>query len=175
MPMPLQPFQPSDAYTFNIFIYNILYNVLYNILYNMECVICLDDISCNCNDYCKFNCCNNSAHILCLNSWIVNNIDNKNIHKCFICNQDNNAIKNIMSLYSYNSDEIYEIINGNINNISTTNIYIIDISGNNSQAIPYTPSYIETRYFCMLKIIYSSLTVSMLLLGFIYISPYYKN
>ena len=137
----------------------------------MECVICLDDISCNCNDYCKFNCCNNSAHILCLNSWIVNNFDNKNIHKCFICNQDNNAIKNIMSLYSYNSDEIYEILNNNISTISTTNIFIIDISGNNSQAIPYA----NTRSFCILKIIYSSLAISILLLGFIYISPYYKN
>jgi hypothetical protein len=130
----------------------------------MECVICLDDISCN--DHCKFNCCNNSAHILCLNSWIINNIDNKNIHKCFICNQDNNAIKNIMSLYSYNSDEIYEILNSNINNISTTNIFIIDISGNNSQTIPYA----NTRSLCILKIIYSSLAISILLVGFIYIS-----
>jgi hypothetical protein len=130
----------------------------------MECVICLDDISCN--DHCKFNCCNNSAHILCLNSWIVKNIDNKNIHKCFICNQDNNAIKNIMSLYSYNSDEINEILNSNINNISTTNIFIIDISGNSSQTIPYA----NTRSFCIFKIIYSSLAISILLVGFIYIS-----
>lgn len=128
----------------------------------MECVICLDDISCN--DYCKFNCCNNSAHILCLNSWIVKNIDNKNIHKCFICNQDNNAIKNIMSLYSCSTDEI-------INNaISNTNIFIIDLSANNSQVIPYPRSYIETKSFCILKILYSSLAVSILLLGFIYIS-----
>jgi hypothetical protein len=128
----------------------------------MECVICLDDISCN--DYCKFNCCNNSAHILCLNSWIVKNIDNKNIHKCFICNQDNNAIKNIMSLYTFNNDEI---INSAISN---TNIFIIDLSANNSQVIPYPRSYIETKSFCILKILYSSLAVSILLLGFIYIS-----
>jgi hypothetical protein len=131
----------------------------------MECVICLDDISCN--DYCKFNCCNNSAHILCLNSWIVKNIDNKNIHKCFICNQDNNAIKNIISLYSCNSDEI---LNSNISTISNTNIFIIDLSANNSQVIPYPQSYIETRSFCILKILYSSLAISILLLGFIYIS-----
>jgi hypothetical protein len=138
----------------------------------MECVICLDDISCN--DYCKFNCCKNNAHILCLNSWIVKNIDNKNIHKCFICNQDNNAIKNIISLYSCNSDEIYEIINGNINNISTisnTNIFIIDISGNNSQIIPYT----QRRSICILKILYSSFALAILVMGFIYISPYNKN
>jgi hypothetical protein len=144
----------------------------------MECIICLDEISCN--DYCKFNCCNNSAHILCLNSWIVKNIDNKNIHKCFICNQDNNAIKNIISLYSCNSDEIYEIINGNINNISTististisnTNIFIIDISGNNSQIIPYT----QRRSICILKILYSSFALAILVMGFIYISPYNKN
>jgi hypothetical protein len=76
-----------------------------------------------------------------------------------------------MSLYSYNSDEIYEILNNNISTISTTNIFIIDISGNNSQAIPYA----NTRSFCILKIIYSSLAISILLLGFIYISPYYKN
>lgn len=128
----------------------------------MECVICLDDISCN--DYCKFNCCNNSAHIVCLNSWIVQNINNKNIHKCFICNQDNNAIKNIISLYTFNNDEI-------INNaISNTNIFIIDLSANNSQVIPYPRSYIETKSFCILKILYSSLAISILLLGFIYIS-----
>jgi hypothetical protein len=128
----------------------------------MECVICLDDISCN--DYCKFNCCNNSAHIVCLNSWIVQNINNKNIHKCFICNQDNNALKNIISLYTFNNDEI-------INNaISNTNIFIIDLSANNSQVIPYPRSYIETKSFCILKILYSSLAISILLLGFIYIS-----
>jgi hypothetical protein len=133
----------------------------------MECVICLDDISNN--DYCKFNCCNNSTHILCLNTWIITNFDNKNIHKCFICNQDNNAIKNIVSRYTYNSDEIYdiyEILNSNISNISNTNIFIIDLSGNNSQAIPYT----QTRSFCIQKIIYSSLAISILLLGFTYIS-----
>jgi hypothetical protein len=128
----------------------------------MECVICLDDISCN--DYCKFNCCNNSAHIVCLNSWIVQNINNKNVHKCFICNQDNNALKNIISLYTFNNDEI-------INNaISNTNIFIIDLSANNSQVIPYPRSYIETKSFCILKILYSSLAISILLLGFIYIS-----
>ena len=128
----------------------------------MECVIWLDDISCN--DYCKFNCCNNSAHIVCLNSWIVQNINNKNIHKCFICNQDNNALKNIISLYTFNNDEI-------INNaISNTNIFIIDLSANNSQVIPYPRSYIETKSFCILKILYSSLAISILLLGFIYIS-----
>ena len=60
----------------------------------MECVICLDDISSN--EYSKFDCCNNSSHNSCLHSWIVKNIDNKNIHKCFICSQDNSAIKNII-------------------------------------------------------------------------------
>jgi len=79
-----------------------------------------------------------------------------------------------MSHYSYNSDEIYEIINGNINNISTlsnTNIFILDISDNNTQIIPYT----QRRSICILKILYSSFAVAILVMGFIYISPYYKN
>jgi hypothetical protein len=126
----------------------------------MECVICLDDISCN--DHCNFNCCNNSAHILCLNSWIIKNIDNKNIHKCFICNQDNNAIKNIISLYSYNSDEI---INSNPNYI------IIDLSANNSQI----QHHIEIKSFLLLKLICTTFTISILFIGFLYISPYNKN
>ena len=126
----------------------------------MECIICLDDISSN--DYSEFNCCNNSAHNSCLKSWVVKNIDNKNISKCFICSQDNSAIKNIISLYSYNRDEI---INSSISN-NSTNYIIIDLSANNREIQPY----IENKSAFMLKIIYSTLVISLLLLGFIYIS-----
>jgi len=126
----------------------------------MECVICLEDISCN--EYSEFNCCNNSAHNSCLTSWVVKNINNKNVSKCFICSQENCAIKNIISLYSYNRDEI---INNSISN-NNTNYIIIDLSANNRQIQPY----VETKSLFILKILYSTLVLSFLLIGFIYIS-----
>ena len=126
----------------------------------MECVICLDDICCN--DYSKFNCCNNSSHNSCLNSWVVKNINNKNVSKCFICGQDNSAIKNIISLYSNNTDDI---ISNSISN-NNTNYIIIDLSANNRQIQPH----IEIKSFFILKLIYATLVISILLLGFIYIS-----
>lgn len=121
----------------------------------MECVICLDDISSN--EYSNFDCCNNSSHNSCLHSWIVKNINNKNIHKCFICSQDNSAIKNIISLYSFNRDEI---INSN------TNYIIIDLSANNSQI----QHHLEIRSFLILKLICSTLTICILFIGFLYIT-----
>ena len=144
----------------------------------MECVICLDDISCNA--YSKFNCCNNSVHNHCLNEWVVKNIDNKNVAKCFICSQTNNAIKNILMLYcvdetnislSNNSVSNNSLSNNSLNNnsLSNNNNYnyiIIDISNNILSIQPY----IETRSFFFFKIFYSMFAVSILVLGFIYIS-----
>ena len=124
----------------------------------MECVICLEDI-CG-NDYSKFNCCNNSAHNVCLKSWVVTNINNKNVEKCFICSQKNEAIESIiMRNTNTNSNEL---LNSNNNNF-----IIIDISTNNIRQIQ---PYIESKYFFILKIIYSTLVILILLLGFIYIS-----
>ena len=144
----------------------------------MECVICLEDISCNA--YSKFNCCNNSVHNHCLNEWVVKNIDNKNVAKCFICSQTNNAIKNILVLYcvdetnislSNNSVSNNSLSNNSLNNnsLSNNNNYnyiIIDISNNILSIQPY----IETRSFFFFKIFYSMFAVSILVLGFIYIS-----
>ena len=154
----------------------------------MECVICLEDISCNA--YSKFNCCNNSVHNHCLNEWVVKNIDNKNVAKCFICSQTNNAIKNILVLYcvdetnislSNNSVSNNSVSNNSLNNnslsnnslsnnsLSNNNNYnyiIIDISNNILSIQPY----IETRSFFFFKIFYSMFAVSILVLGFIYIS-----
>lgn len=129
----------------------------------MECVICLDDISCNA--YSKFNCCNNSVHNHCLNEWVVKNIDNKNVEKCFICSQTNNAIKNILVLYCPPETNI-SISNNSVSNNNNYNYIIIDISNNILSIQPY----IETRSFFFLKIFYSMFAVSILVLGFIYIS-----
>ena len=122
----------------------------------MECVICLEDI-CG-NDYNKFNCCNNNAHNGCLKSWVVTNINNKNVSKCFICSQKNEAIESII-MCNTNSNEL---LNSNNNNF-----IIIDISTNNIRQIQ---PYIESKYFFILKIIYSTSVILILLLGFIYIS-----
>jgi hypothetical protein len=124
----------------------------------MECVICLDDICCN--DYSKFNCCNNSVHNVCLKSWVVKSINKKNVSKCFICSQKNDAIESIITHNSYNSNEI-------INNNNNNNYIIIDISANN---ISQTQPYIESKSFFILKLIYSTLAISIMLLGFLYIS-----
>ena len=128
----------------------------------MECVICLDDISCN--DYCKFNCCNNSVHNTCLKSWVDKSIKNKNVAKCFICSQKNYAIEHIITHKSYNANA-GEIVNNNNNN----NYIIIDISANAYSSIQ-TQTYIELRSLLILKLIYSTLTITILLLAFIYIS-----
>lgn len=127
----------------------------------MECVICLEDISCN--DYCKFNCCNNSAHNICLKSWVDKSIKNKNVANCFICSQKNSAIENIIALHSCNYNTS-EIVNNNNNNY-----IIIDISANN---INHTQaqSYIEIRSFFILKIIYTTLVICILFIGFLYIT-----
>ena len=144
----------------------------------MECVICLEDISCNA--YSKFNCCNNSVHNHCLNEWVVKNIDNKNVAKCFICSQTNNAIKNILVLYcvdetnislsnnsvSNNSLSNNSVSNNSVSNNNNYNYIIIDISNNILSIQPY----IETRSFFFFKIFYSMFAVSILVLGFIYIS-----
>ena len=134
----------------------------------MECVICLEDISCNA--YSKFNCCNNSVHNHCLNEWVVKNIDNKNVAKCFICSQTNNAIKNILVLYCVDETNISlsnnSVSNNSVSNNNNYNYIIIDISNNILSIQPY----IETRSFFFFKIFYSMFAVSILVLGFIYIS-----
>ena len=142
----------------------------------MECVICLDAIICN--DYYKFNCCNNCVHSSCLKTWVVKNINNKDISKCFICSQKNYAIENIILHHCYNNDEINNSNNNNNNdsndsnnsnnsniNNNNTNYIIIDISAARRQLQPY----IESKPFFFLKIIYCISVFSILLLGFIYI------
>jgi hypothetical protein len=128
----------------------------------MECVICLEDISCN--DYSKFNCCNNSAHNICLKSWVDKSIKNKNVAKCFICSQKNSAIENIIALHScnYNTSEI-------MNNNNNNNYIIIDISANNINNTQ-SQAYIEVRSFLILKLIYTTLTIAILFIGFLYLT-----
>ena len=129
----------------------------------MECVICLEDISCN--DYCKFNCCNNSVHNTCLKSWVDKSITHKkrNVAKCFICSQKNSAIEHILTQHSYNANT-NEIVNNNNNNY-----IIIDISANNINQTQ-AQSYIEIRSFLILKLIYTTLAISILLIGFLYLT-----
>jgi hypothetical protein len=133
----------------------------------MECIICLDEINTNVNDNCKFNCCNNNAHNSCLFEWVVNNIDKKDISKCFICSQKNNAIETIISHYAHISSEIINNNSTNTNNTNRSNYIIVDISTNVSEQ----QNNIQIKSFLILKLIYSTLLISLLLLGFIYISP----
>ena len=84
----------------------------------IECMICLNDISCN--DHFTLTCCKNDVHIYCLNDWIHKNITKKNISKCFICSQENSILQDIVS---YNSPILKENTNSsNIINDSTNNI-----------------------------------------------------
>ena len=134
----------------------------------MECVICLEDI-CG-NDYSKFNCCNNSAHNVCLKSWVVTNINNKNVANCFICSQKNEAIESIIMRNTNANANANTNTNTNANellNSNNNNFIIIDISTNNIRQIQ---PYIESKYFFILKFIYSTLVILILLLGFFYIS-----
>jgi len=90
----------------------------------MECIICLTDISIN--DFYKLSCCNNDVHIKCINKWIQSNINNKDILKCFICNQNNDIIEDIVLWNSqkfFNNDKYINIhtINDNENDINTAN------------------------------------------------------
>ena len=134
----------------------------------MECIICLDEINSNVNDNCKFNWCNNNVHNSCLIEWVVNNIDKKDISKCFICSQKNNAIETIISHYAHISGEIINNTNTNTNNnTNRSNYIIVDISTNVSEQ----QRNMQIKSFFILKLIYSTLLISLLLLGFIYISP----
>ena len=94
----------------------------------IECMICLNDISCN--DYITLTCCKNDVHIYCLNDWIHQNITKKNISKCFICSQENIILQDIVS---YNSPIIKLNTNSsNIINDSTNNINEIVIHNDNN-------------------------------------------
>ena len=94
----------------------------------IECMICLNDISCN--DYITLTCCKNDVHIYCLNDWIHQNITKKNISKCFICSQENIILQDIVS---YNSPILKVNTNSsNIINDSTNNINEIVIHNDNN-------------------------------------------
>ena len=106
----------------------------------IECMICLNDISCN--DYITLTCCKNDVHIYCLNDWIHQNITKKNISKCFICSQENIILQDIVSYNSpilklnTNSSNIINSSNtinsSNIINNSTNNINEIVIHNDNN-------------------------------------------
>ena len=98
----------------------------------IECMICLNDISCN--DHFTLTCCKNDVHIYCLNDWIHKNITKKNISKCFICSQENSILQDIVS---YNSPLPNVNCNSNTNssniiNDSTNNINEIVIHNDNN-------------------------------------------
>ena len=98
----------------------------------IECMICLNDISCN--DHYTLTCCKNDVHIYCLNDWIHKNITKKNISKCFICSQENSILQDIVS---YNSPLPNVNCNSNTNssniiNDSTNNINEIVIHNDNN-------------------------------------------
>ena len=94
----------------------------------IECMICLNDISCN--DHFTLTCCKNDVHIYCLNDWIHKNITKKNISKCFICSQENSILQDIVS---YNSPILKVNTNSsNIINDSTNNINEIVIHNDNN-------------------------------------------
>ena len=75
----------------------------------------------------------------------------------------NSAIENIIALHSCNYNTS-EIVNNNNNNY-----IIIDISANNINNTQ-AQSYIELRSFLILKLIYTTLVISILFIGFLYLT-----
>ena len=121
----------------------------------IECMICLNDISCN--DYITLTCCKNDVHIYCLNDWIHQNITKKNISKCFICSQENIILQDIVS---YNSPILKLNTNSsNIINDSTNNINEIVIhNDNNFTTIAYN---IDKRLYFLFIYVKLCFLVSM--------------
>ena len=121
----------------------------------IECMICLNDISCN--DHFTLTCCKNDVHIYCLNDWIHQNITKKNISKCFICSQENIILQDIVS---YNSPIIKLNTNSsNIINDSTNNINEIVIhNDNNFTTIAYN---VDKRLYFLYIYVKLCLLVSM--------------
>jgi len=102
----------------------------------IECVICLNDISCN--DHFTLTCCKNNVHISCLNDWVHQNITKKNIAKCFICSQENIILQDIVT---YNTSRLNpNFITNHSNSIpiisNSNSIPIISNSNSNSNSIP---------------------------------------
>ena len=121
----------------------------------IECMICLNDISCN--DHFTLTCCKNDVHIYCLNDWIHKNITKKNISKCFICSQENTILQDIVS---YNSPILKVNTNSsNIINDSTNNINEIVIhNDNNFTTIAYN---VDKRLYFLYIYVKLCLLVSM--------------
>ena len=121
----------------------------------IECMICLNDISCN--DHFTLTCCKNDVHIYCLNDWIHKNITKKNISKCFICSQENSILQDIVS---YNSPILKVNTNSsNIINDSTNNINEIVIQNdNNFTTIAYN---VDKRLYFLYIYVKLCLLVSM--------------
>ena len=130
----------------------------------IECMICLNDISCN--DYITLTCCKNDVHIYCLNDWIHQNITKKNISKCFICSQENIILQDIVS---YNSPILKLNTNSsNIINDSTNNINEIVIhNDNNFTTIAYNLDKRLYFFFIYVKLCFL-VSMSSLLMFILY-------
>jgi hypothetical protein len=62
---------------------------------NKECIICF--IVTSANDYLELDCCKQTVHIECLNTWIKTNIKNtEEVRKCFHCKRNNDYINSII-------------------------------------------------------------------------------
>ena len=97
---------------------------------NTECIVCLEDID-NISEILMLECCNNPVHINCLNDWVKKNHSKiSNIDRCFICNQNNEIIFDIVKSTKENIIiPIAETENTNItisnNNSNNKILYII--------------------------------------------------
>lgn len=86
---------------------------------NSECIVCLEDID-NMSDIFLLECCNNPVHINCLNDWVKKNHSKiSNIDKCFICNQNNEIIFDIVK--STKENIIIPIVETEVTNITISN------------------------------------------------------
>ena len=94
------------------------------ICYNeYECLICLEDIEIDTDEYIILECCNKQVHIHCLCNWI-NSSDNINKLSCPYCRQKSimcNDIYNTLNI-SRNISRNIDFRNTNINNQQYLNL-----------------------------------------------------
>ena len=125
----------------------------------MECIICLNEFPIN--DYYNLNCCNNNVHIICLNKWIKNNINKKDISKCFICSQDNDIIYDITSFNNNNNNNNNNNDDIIINVANHSNVFLLsnnNITNNNVTSNNKCKYYI----FIITKFLYISGIISLI-------------
>lgn len=127
---------------------------------NNECIICLMDTSAN--DYLELDCCKQTVHIECLNTWIKTNIKNtEEVRKCFHCKGNNDYINTI--IYYTRLEE------GNNTSYDSDNNSLIEVQVNS------TRTEIRRSKICMLLFNFLCFVAITSVTGGIFLSNFDEN